>query len=136
VACWYLWRTLGNEQLGWLDPNASRLLFASRNGTPWDANLVLKRHFKPLLRKLEINEPSGNGFRAFRHASETLMDRFGVPLKVRQERRGHNDFRLTLNVYTHVAGEDAKHAASQLGSVVWGRTSEISDVNGRKLKTA
>ena len=30
-------------------PNASRLLFATRNGTPWDANLMLKRKFKPLL---------------------------------------------------------------------------------------
>ena len=116
--------------------NASRLLFASRNGTPWDANLMLKRHFKPLLRKAGINVPIGNGFHAFRHANETLMDRFGVPLKVRQERLGHTDCRMTLNVYTHVAGEDAKFAASQLGRVVWGRTFEISDVNGRKIKTA
>jgi len=117
-------------------PNASRLLFATSNGTPWDANLLLKRHFKPFLRKLEINVPHGNGFHAFRHANETLMDRFGVPLKVRQERLGHTDSRLTLNVYTHVAGEDARHAASQLGSVVWGRAFEVLDANGRKLKTA
>jgi len=51
-------------------------------------------------------------------------------------RLGHTDSRMTLNVYTHVAGEDAKYAASQLGSVVWGRTFEVSDVNGRKIKTA
>ena len=106
-------------------PNTLRLLFATRNGTPWDANLMLKRHFKPLLRKLGINIPKGNGFHALRHANETLMDRFGVPLKVRQERLGHNDSRMTLNVYTHVAGEDAKHAASQLGRVVWGELSKF-----------
>jgi integrase len=114
-------------------PNDKRLLFATRNGTPWDANLVLRRNFKLLLRKLGITCPLGNGFHAFRHANETLMDRFGVPLKVRQNRLGHTDSRLTLGVYTHVAGEDAKRAASQLGSVVWGRNLEIfSDANGRE----
>jgi len=76
--------------------------------------------------------PHGNGFHAFRHANETLMDRFSVPLKVRQDRLGHADSRMTLGIYTHVAGEDAKRAASQLGAVVWGRTFEVSDANGRE----
>ena len=31
-------------------PNQRRLLFATRNGTPWDQNLLLKRKFRPLLR--------------------------------------------------------------------------------------
>jgi len=60
------------------------------------------------------------------------MDRFGVPLKVRQDRLGHTDSRMTLGIYTHIAGEDAKRAAGQLGSVVWG----ISDANDVKRKTA
>ena len=76
--------------------------------------------------------PHGNGFHAFRHANETLMDRFSVPLKVRQDRLGHADSRMTLGIYTHVAGADAKRAASQLGAVVWGRTFEVSDANGRE----
>ena len=37
---------------GWR-PNERRLLFATRNGTPWDANLLLKRKFKPLLGSLQ-----------------------------------------------------------------------------------
>jgi integrase len=35
-------------------PNSRRLLFATRNGTPWDANLLVKRKLQPLLKKLEI----------------------------------------------------------------------------------
>src|SRR2546427_2375452 len=73
---------------GWR-PNERRLLFATRNGTPWDANLLLKRKFKPLLDSLGIRVPKGNGFHAFRRTNATMMDRLGTPLKVRQERLGH-----------------------------------------------
>lgn len=107
-------------------PNERRLLFATRNGTPWDQNLVLKRRFRPLLRKLEIEVPRGNGFHALRHANSTLMDQVGVPLKVRQDRLGHVDARMTLGVYTHVAEEDAKRAASELGRLVWDCRWEVS----------
>jgi integrase len=104
-------------------PNPDRLVFASRNGTPWDANLLLKRKFRPLLEKLKIQVPSGNGFHALRHTSSTLMDQFSAPLRVRQQRLGHTDSRLTLGVYTHVASEDANRVAGQLGEAVWGSIS-------------
>jgi integrase len=53
-------------------PNQPRLLFATRNGTPWDQNLLLKRKFRPLLRTLNIEVPRGNGFHAFRHANPSV----------------------------------------------------------------
>jgi integrase len=109
-------------------PNERRLLFATKNGTPWDANLLLTRKFKPLLEKLGIQVPKGNVFHAFRHANATMMDRLGTPLKVRQERLGHSDPRITQTVYTHVASEDSRRVAAQLGEAVWG----ILDANGRK----
>ena len=46
------------------------------------------------------------------------MDRLGVPLKVRQQRLGHSDPRLTLGVYTHVASEDDARIAGQLGRIL------------------
>ena len=109
-------------------PNERRLLFATKNGTPWDANLLLKRKFKPLLAELGIAIPRGNGFHAFRHANATMMDRLGTPLKVRQERLGHSDPYVTQAIYTHVASEDSRKVAAQLGEAVWG----ILDANGRK----
>jgi integrase len=39
------------------------------------------------------------GLHAFRHTNSTLMDHLRVPLKVRQQRLGHNDPALTLGVY-------------------------------------
>lgn len=76
---------------------------------------------QPLLQKLEIRRC---GLHAFRHANGTLMDRLGVPLKVRQQRLGHSDPRLTMNTYTHMASADDERIAEQLG--------EMLDVVGRK----
>ncbi len=96
-------------------PNERELLFATRNGTPWDANLLVKRKLYPLLDSLGIER---GGLHAFRHANSTLMDRLGVPLKVRQQRLGHSDSSLTLDVYTHVASEDDVRFAEQLDVIL------------------
>jgi integrase len=102
-------------------PNERRLLFATRNGTPWDQNLLLTRKFRPLLRALGIRVPRGNGFHAFRHANATLMNSFGASQKLRQQRLGHADGSpVTDTIYTHVISEDGKRVAAQLGNAVWG----------------
>jgi integrase len=72
-------------------PNDQRLLFATRSGTPWDQNMVLKRKFKPLLVALGIKVPRGDGFYILRHGNATLMSSFGTPQKLRQQRLGHAD---------------------------------------------
>jgi ATP-dependent helicase/nuclease subunit A len=115
-ACWHLKQFLASWH-----PNEWRLLFATRNGTPWDQNLLLKRKFKPLLLALNIQVPRGNGFHAFRHANATLMSSFGASQKLRQQRLGHADGSpVTETIYTHVISEDGKRVAAQLGNAVWG----------------
>jgi CheY-like chemotaxis protein len=57
-----------------------------------------------------------------------LLAQLGTPLKVRQERLGHSDPHITHAIYTHVASEDSRRVAAQLGEVVWG----ILDANGRR----
>jgi len=112
-------------------PNQRRLLFATRNGTPWDQNLLLKRKFRPLLHALNIPVPRGNGFHAFRHANATLMSSFGASQKLRQQRLGHADGSpVTETIYTHVISEDGKRIAAQLGNAVWG----VLDAIGRKKR--
>ena len=68
-------------------PNERGLLFATRNGTPCNANLLVKRKLYPLLDSLGIER---GGLHAFRHCNSTLMDRLGAPLKVRQQRLGQS----------------------------------------------
>jgi integrase len=112
------------------NPNNRRLLFATRNGTPWDQNILLKRKFKPLLTALGIKLPRGDGFYIFRHGNATLMSSFGAPQKLRQERLGHADGSpITESVYTHVISEDGKRVAAQLGNAVWGILDPIGPKN-------
>jgi len=98
-----------------LRPNEKGLLFATRNGTPWDANLLVKRKLYPLLDSLGIER---GGLHAFRHTNSTLMDQLGAPFKVRQQRLGHSDVTLTLNAYTHVVSEDDVRLAAQLDGIL------------------
>jgi integrase len=110
-------------------PNECRLLFATRNGTPWDANLLVKRRLYPLLDSLGIGR---GGLHAFRHANSTFMDQLGVPLKVRQQRLRHSDASLTLGVYTHVASEDDARFAEQLDRIL--RPNAPKNSNGSGLE--
>ncbi len=96
-------------------PNERGWLFATRNGTPRDQNLVLERKLQPLLNSLGIKR---GGLHAFRHANITLMDRLGVPVGVRMQRIGHSDPSLTLGTYTHIASEDDGRFAEQLGGIL------------------
>jgi integrase len=80
-----------------------------------DANLLVKRKLYPLLDSLGIER---GGLHAFRHTNSTLMDQLGAPFKVRQQRLGHSDATLTLNVYTHVVREDDVLLAEQLDGIL------------------
>jgi integrase len=95
-------------------PNEEHLVFATRTGTPWDANLLMKRKLRPLLRSLGIQ---GGGIHGF-HANATFMDGLAVPMKVRQQRLRHSDSRLTMDVYTHTASADDERIAGQLGDLL------------------
>ena len=92
------------------EPNTLSLLFASPKGTPVRADRLLSNEFHPLLAKLEI-EPAG--FHAFRHTSATILDTLQAPMKIRQQRLGHANAELTMNLYTHVVTEEAHRVAEQ-----------------------
>jgi len=97
-------------------PNLLNLVFATRNGTPWDQNLIVKRKLHRLLSSLGIERC---GLHAFRHTNGSLMDRLNAPMKVRQGRLGHapgSD--ITLTVYTHTVGEDDRVLAEKLGEIL------------------
>ena len=106
-------RHLG-EYLRLWKPNGLGLLFASKNGTPWDTDTLRMRKLYPLLEKLGIQRC---GFHAFRHGNETVMDGEGVPMATRQNRLGHSDARTTMK-YTHVISEDGRKIAARFGELL------------------
>jgi integrase len=95
-------------------PNQLGLLFATKNGTPWDTDVVRKRKLYPLLERLGIPRC---GFHTFRHGNETVMDQESVPMAVRQTRLGHSDARTTM-LYSHVVSEDGRRFAARLGDLL------------------
>lgn len=97
-------------------PNLHNFVFATKNGTPWDRNLVVKRKLHPLLDKLKI---ARCGMHAFRHTNGSLMDRLQTPMKVRQERLGHAaGSNITMVVYTHTVSADDRKVAEELGAIL------------------
>jgi len=97
-------------------PNLLNLVFATKHGTPWDQNLIVKRKLHPLLQSLGIRRC---GLHAFRHTNGSLMDRLNAPMKIRQERLGHAPgSSITLAIYTHAVGEDDRLVAAQLGEML------------------
>ena len=112
--------------LGSSRPNRLGLLFASSVQTPWDSNLVRKRKFHPLLKKLGIPKC---GFHAFRHGNATLLDQLGAPMAVRLNRLGHMESQTTMG-YTHAVTSDERRIANELGRILHGTEREDnSEVN-------
>lgn len=95
--------------------NERRLLFTTRNLTPYEQGNLVTRYLHPLLKSLGLPQC---GLHAFRHANATMMDGLGAPLRLRQDRLGHADPTLTLGVYTHSVGNDHRTMAGQLGRVL------------------
>jgi integrase len=109
-------------------------VFSTRTGSPWDANMVVKRKLWSTLKTLGLPRC---GLHAFRHGNATLMDALGVPLKVRQYRLGHSRVGdITTDVYTHFQiGEDGD-VARRLGTVLSKEASNSLPLTCPKQKRA
>lgn len=92
------------------------LIFATQVGTPIDAQNVVNRSFKPLLRSAGLPNIR---FHDLRHTCATLLLGKGVNLKVTQERLGHADTSMTMNTYSHVTPNMQGDAADAIESVLF-----------------
>jgi integrase len=96
--------------------NEMGLLFATSKGTPHDRAHFVRYKLWPLLDALKIPRC---GMKAFRHTNGSLMDRLKAPIKIRQQRLGHaQGSKLTLDIYTHVIGDDDRTIAGELGTIL------------------
>jgi integrase len=89
-------------------------VFATRNGTPWNTDMLVKRH----LRKLHPN-----GFlHMFRHTFATRQLHAGVPVAVVSKLLGHGSISTTLNIYAHVLTEHLQqfeHTQARILGTKW-----------------
>ena len=106
-------------------PNENRLLFATRNGSPFGSTNIVQRKLWPILDRLKIPRC---GLHAFRHSLSSLLVETGAPVSVAQAQLGHADPRVTLSTYSHVIGDSQRRAVEKVARIL--------DYNGLQMKEA
>lgn len=96
------------------------LIFASLEGTPLMMRNLLRRHFKPILKRAKISQDMR--LYDLRHSCATLLLTANEPPKVVGERLGHASITLTLDTYSHVLPSMQQAASDKLESLLFGKT--------------
>jgi integrase len=98
----------------------SGLIFATGKGTPLDAQNIISRHFKPLLRRTSLPEIRWHDLK---HTCATLLLSRGTHPKNVQQLLGHASVQLTLDRYSHLMPSMGKHTAIAMGDALEERDS-------------
>ena len=91
------------------------LIFASQSGTPLNPENLVKRSFKPLLKRAGLPEIR---FHDLRHTCATLLLSRGVHPKIVQELLGHATIAMTLDTYSHYLPSMGDQASGAMGDAL------------------
>jgi integrase len=91
------------------------LIFSSERGTPVNPENLVKRSFKPLLKRAGLPEIR---FHDLRHTCATLLLGRGVHPKLVQELLGHATIAMTLDTYSHYLPSMGDAAAGAMGDAL------------------
>ena len=90
------------------------LVFCTHQGRPLSQRNSL-RAYKLVLSRASLPPVS---FHALRHTAATLLLLQGVHPKVVQERLGHSNISMTLDIYSHLIPSMGRAAADQLDALL------------------
>ena len=77
----------------------------AKNGAqPLQPDMILRRHIRPALSRLESR--SGSAVTSFRHGLATMLRQKGVDIKTAQELLRHANSRITLEIYQQAVGDE------------------------------
>ncbi len=102
------------EELRAPDYEGSGLVFATAKGTPLDAQNIVNRHFKPLLKQAGLPPIR---FHDLRHSCLSLLAQSGEPMRDLQALAGHATASFTLQRYTHHYESSLKRTAGAIGRI-------------------
>jgi integrase len=94
--------------------NPKKCCSAPRDGNPYDNRDIVDQVLHPILARLGIARA---GLHAFRQGNATIMDGLNAPMRVRQDRLGHEKTETTVG-YTHAIGEDDRRVADEIGHIL------------------
>jgi len=98
----------------WEQPD---LIFTNEIGGPVDHKNLLRRHFRPLLKKAGL--PPTVRLYDLRHTCATLMLAANVHPKVAADVLGHSSIRTTMDTYSHVLEDMKGDAAKKVGDLLF-----------------
>ena len=75
------------------------LIFCARNGNPVCHDNVVKRYFKPALKRARLRHVS---FHSLRHTNASIRIAAGQNIKYIQHQLGHSSIKITLDTYGHL----------------------------------
>ncbi|HEU5330139.1 MAG TPA: tyrosine-type recombinase/integrase, partial [Thermomicrobiales bacterium] len=99
------------------------LIFCTHRGWPLGWRTV-DRDFARRMRRAGVRVIT---FHESRHTCATIAPKHGIPAKVVQERLGHSDIGVTLNIYSHVTPGLGQRAAAQMGAIL---VPDVADARG------
>jgi len=91
------------------------LVFASGRGTPLDAQNVVNRYYKPLLKRAGLPPIR---FHDLRHSCLSLLAQRGEPVRDLQALAGHATAAFTLQRYTHHYDASARRTADTMSDIL------------------
>jgi len=92
------------------------LVFATKDGGPLMRRNLVRRHFKPILKRAGLDESLT--LYGLRHSCATLLLTANVNPKVVSERLGHSSITMTLDVYSHVLPTMEWEASDKLEKII------------------
>jgi integrase len=91
------------------------LVFTSGKGTPLEAPNVVKRHFKPLLKRAGLPDIRWHDLR---HTCATLLLASGTHPKLVQHLLGHRTISQTLDRYSHFLPSMSEQTAAAMDAAL------------------
>jgi integrase len=95
--------------------NELDLVFTNQSGGPLESTYLLRRCFRPLLKKAGLPEVR---FHDLRHTAATLLMSLGVHQKVVSEMLGHSTVLITQDLYSHVTPAMQQQAVTALETLL------------------
>lgn len=104
-----LWKGIYDEE-----GNMINLLFVREDGYPTHLNSI-GNEWKRIIKKHELKSIT---FHELRHSCASLMVKKGINFKIIQERLGHANIGITLDLYSHLEEEQHKESVSAFDNIL------------------
>ena len=92
-----------------------KYVITSKNGQPVHPSTI-ERLMRNVRRRAGLPEGENLGPHALRHSFATNLFRNGVDIKIVSELLGHSEVSITMDIYTHVIGDQKEKALIMIGS--------------------